>query len=209
MAIDLASLLDPRHSALITVEFQKGVVGGMSRLPALADAVRDSGIAPRLGTLARAARKANVPVLHGVIHRRADGGGVFTNCLLLASGRKSSTPMHAGAPAAALMDELEVADSDYVVPRYHGVSIFHDTEMDSILRSLGVRTVVLTGVSVNVALQGSTIEAINRGYQVVMPTDGVAGVPMDYAAQVMEHSLRVLTTLTTCEAIASAWGTQA
>jgi nicotinamidase-related amidase len=80
--------------------------------------------------------------------------------------------------------------------------------MDSILRSLGVKTVVLTGVSVNVALQGSTIEAINRGYQVVLPRDGIAGVPMDYAAQVMEHSLRVLATLTTCEAIGNAWTAQ-
>lgn len=205
MAVDLASLLDPRHTALITVEFQKGVVGSLSRLPALADAVRETGIATRLGTLARAARKAKVPVLHGIIHRRADWGGVYNNCLLMASGRKSTTPMHDGAPAAELMDELEVAPTDYRVARYHGVSIFHDTEMDSILRSLGVKTVVLTGVSVNVALQGSTIEAINRGYQVVLPKDGIAGVPMEYAAQVMEHSLRVLATLTTCEAIANAW----
>lgn len=187
------------------MEFQKGVVGSISRLPALADAVRETGIATRIGSLARAARKAKVPVLHGVIHRRTDWGGVYNNCLLMASGRKSSTPMHAGAPAAELMDELDLAPTDYVVPRYHGVSIFHDTEMDSILRSLGVRTVVLTGVSFNVALPGSTVEAVNRGYQVVMPKDGVAGTPLDYGPQVMESTLRMLATLTTCEAIASVW----
>ena len=205
MPVDLNALLDPRHTALITSEFQKGVVGPLTSLPALADAVREGGVAPRLGALARAARKAGVPVLHAVIHGRPDGGGRFYNCVLTAAGRKSTTARHAGAPASQLMDELEQADTDYILSRYHGVSIFHDSELDAILRSLGVRTVVLTGVSVNVALLGSTIEAVNRGYQVVMPRDGVAGVPPEYANQVLDNTLRLLATLTTCEGIAEAW----
>jgi nicotinamidase-related amidase len=208
MPVDLNALLDPRHTALVTSEFQKGVVGPLTSLPALADSVREGGVAAKLGGLARAARKAGVPVLHAVIHSRADGGGKFYNCVLTAAGRKRTTDRQANAPASQLMDELEQADSDYVLSRYHGVSIFHDSELDAILRSLGVRTVVLTGVSVNVALLGSTIEAVNRGYQVVMPRDGVAGVPPEYAAQVMDNTLRLLATLTTCETISEAWRAQ-
>ena len=83
----------------------------------------------------------------------------------------------------------------------HGVSVFHDTEMDSILRSLGVRTVILLGVSLNIALMGSTIEAVNRGYQVVLPRDGVVGTPPEYAEAVLENSMKLLATITTCGAI--------
>jgi nicotinamidase-related amidase len=208
MPVDLNALLDPRHTALVTSEFQKGVVGPLTSLPALADSVRAGGVAANLGGLARAARQAGVPVLHAVIHSRADGGGKFYNCVLTAAGRKRSADRSASAPASQLMDELEQADSDYILSRYHGVSIFHDSELDAILRSLGVRTIVLTGVSVNVALLGSTIEAVNRGYQVVMPRDGVAGVPPEYAAQVMENTLRLLATLTSCETISDAWRAQ-
>ena len=204
MAIDLGALLDPRHCALITSECQNGIIGPSTSLPALNAAVEEAGLRPQLGKLAAAARAAAVPVLHGVVHHRADRRGASANCLLLAASHKGPA-MLPGSEAVRVVDELAQADSDYLVPRLHGVSLFHDSELDSILRSLGVRTIVLTGISVNVALMGTTIEAVNRGYQVVIPRDAVAGVPMDYARQVLENSLRVLATLSSVEKIASIW----
>jgi hypothetical protein len=38
-----------------------------------------------------------------------------------------------------------------------------------------------------------------------MPRDGVAGVPPEYASQVLDNTLRLLATLTTCEEISAAW----
>ena len=93
-----------------------------------------------------------------------------------------------------------------MVPRHHGVSVFHDGETDSILRSLGVRTIVLVGVSLNIALLGTTIEAVNRGYQVVMPEDGVTGTPREYAAAVLENTLRLLATIVRCDDVVAAFG---
>ena len=206
MPLDLRSLVDPASTAAITVECQKGVIGSAGPLSALSQAVRESGIVPRVAAVLRAARAARVPVLHGTVVRRADGGGSTVNCRLFAATRKAGGPgLLAGSTAAQVVDELEVADSDYLVPRYHGVSVFHDTEMDSILRSLAIRTVVLLGVSVNIALLGTTIEAVNRGYQVVMPEDAVTGTPPEYVKMVLANSLGLLATVTRSEEIVAAW----
>jgi len=51
------------------------------------------------------------------------------------------------------------------------------TELDPVLRNLGIRTIVAAGVSVNVALTNLVFDAVNAGYQVVVPRDAVAGLP--------------------------------
>jgi nicotinamidase-related amidase len=205
MPIELHEVLRPEASAVITVECQRGVIGTGGALSALADAVRDSGLVPRAASVLAAARAARTPVLHGTVVRRPDGGGVTVNCRLFAATRKAGGPgMVAGSEAAALIPEFGPADTDYFVPRHHGVSLFHDSELDSLLRSLGVKTVVLLGVSLNIALLGTTIEAVNRGYQVVVPHDGVTGTPAEYARMVLEHTMRLLATVTTCADVVEA-----
>lgn len=207
MPIDLREILRLDTSAVLTVECQRGVIGTGGALSALAEAVAQSGLVSRAARVLDAARLAGVPVLHGVVVRRPDGGGVTMNCRLFAASRKAGGPgLLAGSEAAALVPEFGPADTDYLVPRHHGVSLFHDSELDSLLRSLGVQSVVLLGVSLNIALLGTTIEAVNRGYQVVVPHDGVTGTPPEYARLVLEHTVRLLATVTTCDEIVAALG---
>jgi nicotinamidase-related amidase len=94
---------------------------------------------------------------------------------------------------------------EWVVTRWHGITPFHGTELDSLLRNLGVRTVVATGVSVNVGILGLVIEAVNAGYQVVIPREAVAGTPDEYVEAVMEHTLRLLATLAPVEQVVGVW----
>jgi biuret amidohydrolase len=68
-----------------------------------------------------------------------------------------------------------------------------------------VRTVVVAGVSVNIAITNLVMDAVNRGYQVVVPRDAVAGVPADYADAVIDNTLAMLATVTTTEAVIAAW----
>jgi nicotinamidase-related amidase len=89
--------------------------------------------------------------------------------------------------------------------RYHGVTPFHGTELDPILRNMGVRTVVATGVSINVGITGLTLEAVNAGYQVVIPREAVTGTPDAYVDAVFEHTLRLLATVTSIDQVAEAW----
>lgn len=205
MPIDLGALFRP-GVAVVTSECQRGVLGPGGPLPALVEAVRESGMISNGARVLEAARSAGAPVLHGTVVRREDGGGVAMNCRLLTMAAASGAPpLLAGSEQAEVIEEFGPADRDYVVSRYHGVSLFHDTELDSILRSLGIRTVVLLGASLNVAILGSTIEAVNLGYQVVIPRDGVIGIPADFGEAILQNSMKMLATVTTCDAVIEAF----
>ncbi len=77
--------------------------------------------------------------------------------------------------------------------------------LDSLLRNSGITTVVLAGVSLNVAIPNLTFDAVNRSYQVILVVDAVAGTPRDYGDQVIEHCLRLLATVATTEEVMKAW----
>jgi nicotinamidase-related amidase len=207
MPIDLPALVAPGHTALVTQECQRGVIGDHSMLPALAEAATASGMVARVAALARGARAAQVPVLHGVFHRRADGRGANHNARLFLgtqSGGKSDV-MVAGSPSAEVVPEIGMEESDFVVPRYHGLSPMAGTSLDAILRNLGVTTIVGVGVSVNVAMTNFAFDAVNAGYQFVLPRDAVAGVPAEYVDAVFENTLSLVATVTTADEIIAAW----
>ena len=73
------------------------------------------------------------------------------------------------------------------------------------LRNDGVSTVVVAGVSLNLAIPNLVFDAINRSYQVVLVTDAVAGVPDGYGEQLIENTLSLLATLTTTAELEAVW----
>jgi nicotinamidase-related amidase len=70
---------------------------------------------------------------------------------------------------------------------------------------LGVTTVVGIGVSVNVGMTNFTMDAVNAGYQFVLPRDAVAGIPASYADAVIDNTLALLATVVTTEDVIAAW----
>ena len=57
--------------------------------------------------------------------------------------------------------------SDLVLSRIHGLNPMAGTDLDPILRNLGVTTIVVVGVSVNIAITNLVMDAVNLGYRVV------------------------------------------
>jgi nicotinamidase-related amidase len=186
------------------MECQEGIIGEGARLGALAQAVQRHGTVAQIARVLAAARRARVPVFHCLMARRPDGAGSTMNCRLFAVGRKGA-PLLLGSPQQAPVAALAPADGEWVVHRYHGVTPFHGTELDPLLRNLGVRTVVATGVSVNIGITGIAIDAVNNGYQVVIPREAVAGTPDAYVDAVLEHTLGLLATIATVADVERIW----
>jgi nicotinamidase-related amidase len=203
VAIDLAELVDPAHTALVVNECQRGVIGDQSLLPELARAA--TAIVPNVAALAAAARRAGAQVIHTIAVRRADARGSNANARLFMATRRSPRPMVPGSAAAEIVPEVDVPDADIVMPRMHGLSPMHGTELDPVLRNLGARTVVAAGVSVNVAITNLVFDAVNAGYQVVVPRDAVAGLPPAYVDAVFEHTLSLLATIASTADVIAAW----
>ncbi len=205
MPIELAELVRPDHTALVTQECQNGVVGtGPTVFPQLAEIARRHMV-PNAARLAAAARAAEVQVVHCVVARRADGRGSNDNARLFAAARKSPVALTPGAAAAEVIPEIGTEPQDIVLDRLHGLGPFHGTELDAVLRNLGVRTVVGVGVSINVGMTNFAMDAVNAGYEFVLPRDAVAGVPEDYAEAVIDNTLSLLATVVRTEDVLAAW----
>ncbi|OKJ42710.1 isochorismatase [Streptomyces sp. CB01580] len=201
----LAGLLDPVICALMTVECQQGVVGPGSALPELAEEARSSGMLDRVARLVEAAHEAGVQVMHAVAERRPDGRGANTNARLFRAARRLPVQQHPGTAAVRIAEPVEVRDEDLVVRRLHGLSPIAGTDADALLRNLGCRTLVVTGVSANVAVPNAVFDAVNLGYTVVVPSDAIAGVPADYTPAMIRHTLALVATVTTTDAVLDSW----
>ena len=204
MPLDLTELVSPRHTAVVTSEIQRGVIGDLSALPELATQGRE--IIPNVARLVEAARAAGAEVVHCIAERRADNRGMNRNARLFGYMARAEPKLLPGSSATEVVPEVKVQGSDVVLSRLHGLSPFSGTELDFVLRNLDVTTVVAVGVSVNVAIQNLTFDCVNAGYQVVIPIDAVAGTPRSYVEQVFEHTLRNVATLVTTDDLLRAWG---
>lgn len=205
MPTDLSTLLDPARTAIVFQECQNAVLGTEAVLPALAEAAAPA-IVPNLGRLATAARAAGVPVFHGIAMRRTDGRGANANARLFVAAARSGAPMAPGTTGVAPIAEIGLDDRDFVVPRIHGLGPINGTEVEPLLRNLGVTTVVAAGVSLNVGVIDLVFDAVNAGYQVVVPRDAVAGVPLEYGEAVLDNTLAVVATLCRTDEVLDVWG---
>jgi nicotinamidase-related amidase len=112
--------------------------------------------------------------------------------------------------AAAVVDELEKKPGDISVDK-HRISGFWDTPLDSILRNLGVRTVLFAGVNTDQCVLCSLQDANFLGYGCILVEDCCATTSPDYCTQAtifnvkkcfgfVTHSSHILDALRTAQA---------
>jgi biuret amidohydrolase len=203
MSVDLAEIAAPRHTALVTQELQGAVVGPNAGLAALAKEARKQAL-PNIERLLPAARSAGVRIVHCLVQRRPDGLGANHNAPIFMMGRKQ-VDISPGSEGATLLPEFGPAPTDVVLHRWHGVGPMGGTDLDAILRNLGVTTIIAVGVSVNIAITNLVMDAVNAGYRVVVPRDAVAGIPTDYADAIVDNTISLLATVTTSADLLAAW----
>jgi nicotinamidase-related amidase len=203
---DLATLAAPAHTAVVTMEMERGVVGDLATIDELAKAARHHGLNDAVSRVVRAGRVAGVRIVHCVAEWRADRAGTSINTPLVAALAKNSRQILAGSPAVELVAGLGPEPTDLVSRRHHGLTPFTGTDLDALLRNCGVTTVIATGVSLNVGVLGLCLSAADLGYRVIVPTDAVVGVPPHYGAEVLHHTLATIATLTTTDEIIDSWG---
>lgn len=200
----LHETIAPGKTAVIIQELQNGVVGEGSALPALAEAVREVGVIPHAAAVARAARVVGVPVIHSTAQNLPHEFGINHNARLFVGARAAGAVNLAGTDSVLPVSEV-FDPADLVLPRYHGLSPMTGGPLDSLLRNAGITTVILIGVSLNVAIQNLVFDAVNRSYQVVVVADAVAGIPVSYGRDVLKHSLGFLATLVSADEIIDSW----
>ncbi len=203
MTPELAEIAAPERTAIVTQECQGAVIGPNAGLAMLAEEARRVAL-PNIVRLLPAARTAGVRVVHCLVQRRPDGLGSNHNAKIFAMGH-GQVDITPGTPGAALLPELGPEPSDLVLSRWHGVGPMGGTDLDAILRNLGVSTIVVVGVSLNVAIPNVVMDAVNASYRVIVPRDAVAGIPTEYGEAIIANTLSLLATITTTDELLRAW----
>ncbi|WP_019546608.1 cysteine hydrolase [Streptomyces sulphureus] len=192
--------------ALVISECQRGILDpDRSVSGGLAAHAASRGIVPRIARLAGEFRSRGLPVVHCTIAHRQDQAGMVANSYLgkVALRERSMTE---GTRDVEIPPELAPHPSDLVSNRATGITAFYGTELDAMLRLQRVRTLVLTGVSTNVALPGLAFEAVNRGYHVVVAEDCTAGASPEAHTFLLENQLGVAARIRSAEQIRARLG---
>lgn len=204
----LRGLEPDRKPALVISECQRGILDPtLTTLPGLAVQAAERGILARIAAVADAFRARQLPVLHVHIGHRPDFAGCAVTSPLMGASRKAGK-MVAGTPDAEAMPEVVPADSDIVCSRRSGLAMWYGTDLDSMLRNEHVDTLVMVGVSTNVALFGGSLGGVDRGYQVVIPEDCTAGGTPDTHQFMITNSLPLLATMTNAATVIESLSTR-
>jgi nicotinamidase-related amidase len=202
MPLDLTPHLDPAHTAVVALEVQENLLlPASAMIPGLAAHAQSIGLIDRLATLYAAARRVGAPVVYVTDQRRPDGRGAVTNLVV----DRSISSERANPGHGPIVAELTPHPEDISIAREHGMTGFYTTPLDAYLRNLGVRTVIITGVSANIAVNGTSIEAMNRGYRVIVPSDGIAGDPPEYVEQLLRYTIRNVALVAPVRSILDHW----
>ena len=177
---EFADHLDPRHTAIVSIDMHRGHLEDSADCPCPAPRAREL-VAP-IDAFHAAARALGVPVIHvrSVLRR----GGV-DDLAGIASAWRRTFPLHVGAIANSDAHAIEgtrwtefvteVAAGDLIVETKRRLSAFYATDLDLLLRNLGVRSVVLNGGFTDCCILNSAFDAANRTYRVVVARDLVRG----------------------------------
>ena len=201
MPYDPSRYLDPTKCALILFECQEGVIGPETRLKGLREDVLKRNMVDNLAGLLAAARETGVTVIYCNMAFRPDGLGAPN------TPRSDNTPSGPPGPATVspVVEPLAPRPEEVVLDRMHGMSTVHGTPIEPVLRDRGVETIVPTGVSLNIGIIATTVEAIGRGYRIAIARDCCAGDPSSYADDVYRNTLNNLAYLSSSQEIAKAW----
>jgi nicotinamidase-related amidase len=218
----LAELVVPESTVVLTQECQKGVIGDLSLLPALAESAKAIGLVENVNRLVTTGRAAGCGILHCIAATRDDRRGASTNAPLfqgtrskgddapagpgpMTPGPMTPGPMTPGGPGTQLMDGIEAADSDLFSTRIGGLSPVNGTDVPTLLRNLGAKTVVIAGVSTNVAIPNATLDCVNFGFNVVIARDAITGYPVDYTDVIIKNTLALVAKITTTDELVELW----
>jgi nicotinamidase-related amidase len=107
-----------------------------------------------------------------------------------------SEVLRLGSWGAEVVDEIHPGKADIQVIK-HRFSGFWDTELDSILKNLGIRTLFIGGVNMDQCVMTTLEDATFLGYDVVLVEDGTATTSPDYCVKATLYNVKLLFGFTT------------
>lgn len=179
---ELAELVDPVHTALIMIDMQRDFIEPDGLFASLGiDLSMYAESRPRLASLLAAARRARTMVIHlqntALPDRMSDSPAqIRFNLRMHKDARRNQPPLRytiPGTPGHEFAKEFTPLENELVVRKYRS-SGFWGTNLDMLLRSNGIKTVVVGGCTTEGCVESTARDAMFNDFYVVIAEDCVA-----------------------------------
>lgn len=162
--------ITPSRTAVIAVHMQHDIVaadGAFGGFFAAQAAERD--VIGQVGQLLEAARRSGATAVYTRVAWQPGYPDLVANSPLLAMTKQSQCLVE-GSAKAEIVPQLTPQDGDVVVT-HQRVGGFSASQLDGILRSRGVDTVLFAGVATNASVEGTARQASDLGYRTIIVAD--------------------------------------
>lgn len=214
--------IDPARAALVSVDLLRGHLDTkIATHPLPAETAKH--VIEANQRLFQVWRGMGLPVIHVIqVGRRhpTPNADVLSNPFwaavtavgaTLAPGMETNIRKHnlEGSPQAEVVPELAPLDGEHIVIKKRLTS-FYATDLELLLRSLGIDTVVITGVNTNTCVSGTACEAMYRDLKVIVVGDCVASAHgEDLHRFALQHLARCIGWVLTTDELAAKIGAPA
>jgi nicotinamidase-related amidase len=174
--------LNPATTAVVLIEYQNEFTSDGGALHgAVAEVMDKTNMLANTKEVVAAARAAGATIMHAPITFAAGYNELSKHPYGILKGVVDGSAFVKGSWGAAIVDELAPQEGDIVIEGKRGLDTFASTNLDFILRSKGITTIVLGGFLTNCCVESTMRTGYENGYQVITLTDCTA------ATSVPEH----------------------
>jgi nicotinamidase-related amidase len=185
---DIPMPIDPAKTAVVLIEYQNdftsegGVLHG-----AVEGVMKQTGMLANTERVVEAARSAGVTIMHAPIMFAKGYNEISAHPYGILKGVVDGNAFVKGTWGAAITEELDPQEGDIVIEGKRGLDTFASTNLDFILRSKGISTIVLGGFLTNCCVESTMRTGYENGYEVITLSDCVAATSEEEHANAIKY----------------------
>ena len=182
---EFLAYLNPAKTAIVSIDMHEGHLSEDPSCPCPVPPGRD--VVEPINDFHRGARELGIKVIHviGTVRK----SGIDDRDAVVPGAWRITMPEYFG-PIPGVDDynlegskwtelRTEVGPNDEFVRTKKRLAAFHPTDLDFLLRQMGVETVVFTGITTDCCILNAAFDASNRAYRVIVPRDTTVAAEPD------------------------------
>ncbi|MEM8487065.1 MAG: cysteine hydrolase [Bacteroidota bacterium] len=173
-------IVDPKKTAVVFIEYQNDFTSeGGTLHDAVKSVMAETNMLENSKTVAAKAREAGATIIHAPISFVPGYNEISRHPYGILKGVVDTQSFKKGTWGVELHEDMQAEEGDIVVEGKRGLDTFASTNLDFILRSKGIETIVLGGFLTNCCVESTMRTGYENGYNVITLTDCVAATSIE------------------------------
>lgn len=198
--------INPAETALLIQDMQNDPIseGGAFAESGAPGHAKRQNVIENSRRLAAACRRAGIPVIYIWFICEPGHPGVTRHAPLY-EGLLDNNALVRGTWGAAPAEGMEPQQGDIVVEK-KSMSAWETSDLESRLRSMGVRTLINTGAWTNMSIEHTARTGADKGFRIILPEDACSTMNEDWHRASLDYAMSNVATITSVDEVIAALG---